>query len=93
MHMTHDEALRAQGNFALTDKLELISPVNPWKPGSYGDQFYKAALARNPATVQDAITLAAPAGFSAADVQGHLRWLYTWGGEYLRVNGERYQQA
>ena len=25
--MTHDEAWRAQGNFAVTDKLEVISPV------------------------------------------------------------------
>ena len=91
--MTHAEAFRAQGKFDLTDTLELISHKNPWTPGSLGDQFYKAALVRNPATVQAAITLAAAAGFSAADVQGHLRWLYTWGGEYLRVNGKRYQQA
>lgn len=84
----HYNAYRATPVFAPTATLRLVSAVNPWRPMSPGHAFYTAVLANNPATVSDAIALGAKAGLKAREVQNHLRWLYTWGGAYLEVDGK-----
>ena len=83
--------------------LKLVSPNNPWRPGTLGDQFYNAVLSKAPATVAAAIELGAkaktpsyPGGIPAKGQNGvmaHLRWLYTWGGAYLEVGGKLYAPA
>src|SRR5262245_51022286 len=73
------------------------TPVNPWRPHTPGAAFYTAVLAptlaagNGTATVQAVIAAGATAGLKAAAVQGHLRWLYTWG-PWLTVNGLLYGQ-
>jgi hypothetical protein len=89
----HIEAYRAQAKFLPSDTLRVIPGTNnPWRPGTPGHAFYTAVLANGPATVGAAIEMAAKSkpSFRAVDVQGHLRWLYTWGGAYLEVNGKLY---
>jgi len=86
----HHNAWRAQPKFQPSDKLSLVSTVNPWRPNSLGWSFYNAVLAPCPATVSDALAVGKAKGYPARVVQGHLRWLYTWGGSYLAVNGSTY---
>ena len=86
----HVTAWRLQPAFAPTSTIKLVSTVNPWRANTPGHKFYVAVLAKNPATVQAALTLGATAGFNAAECQKHLRWLFTWGGAYLQVNGKLY---
>src|SRR5271166_6649443 len=82
----HVEAYKAQPNFAPTAKLRLVSDENPWGYGTPGHAFYTNVIAKNPATVQEALNLAKAAGIK--DTQGHLKWLYTWDGGYLEVDGK-----
>ncbi len=84
---------RAQPAFPVTAKLALVSTVNPWRANSPGHAFYVKVLALKPATVKSAIDLGAKMGLKAGMVQAHLRWLYTWGGAYLSVDGQLYGQA
>lgn len=85
----HVKAWRNQPSFAVTAKLSLVSPVNPWRPGTPGHKFWP--VLQEAKTVQQAIDNAAKIGLTARQVQGHLRWLYTWGGAYLQVDGALYQ--
>lgn len=90
-HGGHYLAYKAQAAFAGSDTLAIVAGTNnPWRPGTPGHAFYSAVLSQAPATVADAIALGAKAGFKASAVQGHLRWLFTWGGAYLAVNGLLY---
>jgi hypothetical protein len=86
----HYQAYKAQPAFAPTATLRLISGSNPWRPNCPGYDFYVQVLSQSPATVQAAIDMAAKAKTpqKAAEVQKHLRWLYTWGGSYLEVDGK-----
>jgi hypothetical protein len=86
----HYVAFKAQGNFAPEATFERISATNPWRPNTPGFRFYAAVLAGTPSTVADVLALGKEAGFKASDVQGHLRWLFTWGGSYIRVAGKVY---
>jgi hypothetical protein len=86
----HYVAFKAQGNFAPEATFEVISAVNPWRPNTPGHRFYAAILASKSATVGDVLSVGKEAGFKASDIQGHLRWLFTWGGSYIRVAGNVY---
>jgi hypothetical protein len=89
----HIKAFRAQGAFAPSATLSRIVPTNPWRVGTPGARFYSEVLAHGPATVQAALDLGVKAGFTPAMSQGHLRWLYTWAGAYLAVDGLLYGQS
>jgi hypothetical protein len=83
-------AYKAQAAFAPTATLELISGSNPWRPNTPGYFLWVQVLSQSGCrTVANAIELAAKARNpqKASEIQKHLRWLYTWGGSYLRVNG------
>jgi hypothetical protein len=86
----HYVAYKAQPIFAPTATLELISGTNPWRHNTPGFDFYTMVLAQKPATVQKAIELGAASKrkFTGPEVQNHLRWLYTWGGSYIRIGGK-----
>jgi hypothetical protein len=87
----HIQAFRAQPKFELTDKLKVLSNANPWRMGSTGGTFFDTVLSQRPKTVADAIALGLKNGFSELEVQGHLRWLFTWTGPHLEVNGKVWQ--
>lgn len=91
-HGGHIVAYKAQPKFDSAATLELISGTNPWRPSTPGSDFWVKVLAKlpTPATVSDALALGAKAGLKPVAVQGHLRWLYTWGGSYIRVAGNVY---
>lgn len=89
-HGGHIQAYKAQASFAPTATLELISGTNPWRRNTLGHDFYVKVLGNAPKTVADALAIGAKAGLKARDVQGHLRWLYTWGGSYIRIAGNVY---
>jgi hypothetical protein len=84
----HIQAFRAQPIFKHTDRLKVLSNANPWRLGSTGGMFFDSVLSQKPRTVADAIALGMKNGFSELDVQGHLRWLFTWTGPHLEVNGK-----
>lgn len=86
----HIAAFRAQPKFALDASLKLVSGVNPWRPNTPGHDFYVAVLSHNPKSVGAAIDLGKKAGLNAGEVQGHLRWLYTWGGAHIEIGGKLY---
>lgn len=86
----HYVQYKAQSAFAPTATIELISGSNPWRPNTPGFFLWVQVLSQSGCnTVAKAIELAAKAKNpqKASEVQKHLRWLYTWGGSYLRVNG------
>ena len=87
----HIQAWRAQPAFALEAKLNVIGG-NLWRPGTEANRFYEQVLAKAPATVGECIekagALAEP--FTAKQVQGHLRWMFTANGAFLEVDGERF---
>jgi len=85
----HVQAWRNQPAFAPTAKLEFTGGANRWRAGTPGSKFYEAVMAHNPGTVQAALDLGNAAGIKAAECQGHLRWLYTWG-VGLKVDGAVY---
>jgi hypothetical protein len=91
--MARGEHLRAYNEckpFPETAKLSLISAVNPWRPGSAGGKFHAvltAVCANGATTVQSVIEAGKVAGFEANEAMDHIRWLYTWGGGYLSVDG------
>jgi hypothetical protein len=86
----HVVAFRAQKAFPLDATLELISSTNPWRPNTPGNTFFEKVLRANPKTVQAAVDLGKAISISEPDVQGHLRWLFTWGGSYIKVAGQLY---
>src|SRR5271166_7054010 len=65
---------------------KVVSDENPWGYGTPGHAFYTNVIAKNPATVQEALNLAKAVGIK--DTQGHLKWRYTWDGAYLEVDGK-----
>ena len=90
----HVQAFRAQPAFPVEAKLNVIGS-NMWRPGAPGHRFYAEVLAKNPATVQDAIEKAAALKepFNAKQVQTHLRWMFTSAGAFLEVGGKRHSAA
>jgi hypothetical protein len=88
--VTHWDAFQAQAAFAASDKLKLVSNLNPWRAAA-AHRFYTLVLAKAPATVGEALASAAKQGIKATEAQRHLRWLFTWPaaqqGPYLSVNG------
>jgi hypothetical protein len=87
----HTKAFRAQPAFAPEAKLNVIGD-NLWRPGTPGHRFYAEVLAQGPMTVQECIDKAAALvePFSAKQVQGPLRWMFTSAGGFLEVDGQRF---
>ncbi len=88
----HIQAWRAQPAFAPEATLTVIGG-NLWRPGTPAHRFYEQVLGLGTVqTVQECIdkagSLAEP--FTAKQVQGHLRWMYTANGAFLEVDGQRY---
>jgi hypothetical protein len=85
----HEKRWRDCNDFSHDVTLVLIpGRPNPWTPGSDGDRFYKEVLvAAKPKTVGEAIEAAKKLIPPLKNgVQGHLRWLWTWG-DYIRIGG------
>lgn len=82
---------QVKARFQPSDTLQVIDTVNRWRLGSKGHRFFTAVLAKNPATVQAALDLAAKAtpAIKATEVNGHLAWMFSAGGRLL-VNGKPY---
>jgi hypothetical protein len=92
----HVLAWRGQKAFDPTSTIRLLNPsVNPWRAVESADFYSKVLCNPDVTTVQQAIDLAIKLRIckSAARVQGHLRWLYTWGPGWLEVNGQLYGQS
>ena len=89
--MTHSAAFRAQADFAPEAKIKVGNDI--WTPETAGSRLYTQVLSKNPATVQKVIDLAGKlnAPFTAKQVNGHLRWMYTTG--ELEVDGKSYVVA
>jgi hypothetical protein len=87
--VSHADAFKAQGEFAVESKIKVGSSVWP-TPETAGARLYELVLSKKPATIQKVIDLAADLKepFTAKQVQGHLRWLYTAG--ELEVDGKSY---
>jgi hypothetical protein len=87
--ISHTAAFKAQGDFALDSKIKVGGSV--WSPDTAGARLYELVLSKKPTTVQKAIDLAAElkdSPFTAKQVMGHLRWLFTGG--QLEVDGVSY---
>lgn len=89
----HIQAWRACDKFAHDASIEMVAGSgNLWKENTPGDRFYKLVLAKNPKTVGEAVSLAGklnPA-MRESEVQGHLRWIYTASGAYIRIGGKAF---
>jgi hypothetical protein len=85
----HVQAWRAQKNFDPAASFELISATNPWR-AKRSAIFFDKVLAATPAptTIGQVLANAEKLGFKAGECQRHLRWLYTWGGSYIRIGGQ-----
>jgi hypothetical protein len=87
-YISHSAAFRAQADFAPESKIKVGKSV--WSAGVTGERLYTTVLSKNPGTVQKvidkAVTLDPP--FTAKQVMGHLRWLFTAG--ELEVDGKSY---
>jgi hypothetical protein len=84
-NVSHTSAFKLQKDFAPEAKLKVGNDI--WTPETAGARLYAEVLSKNPGTVGKAIEKAAtldPA-FTAKQVQGHLRWIYTAG--QLEVDG------
>jgi hypothetical protein len=93
-HGGHYLAYKNQPAFAPTATLSIVAGTNnPWRPNTPGFDFYSTVLAKSPKTVAEAIAMGAKAGLKAGQVQAHLRWLFTWGGAYLSVDGKLYSAS
>ena len=86
----HERRRAAQRPFSLKAKLELTTKYCPWHPRSEGALFHKILVERTPCTVEEIVLYAR--GITATRVQGHLRWLYTWG-DYLKVDGKLWRET
>jgi hypothetical protein len=87
--VSHAVAFRAQADFPGEAKIKVGASV--WSsPETAGARLYEQVLSKKPSTVQKAIDLAAElkVPFTAKQVMGHLRWLYTAG--ELEVDGKSY---
>jgi hypothetical protein len=87
--VSHTAAFRAQAEFPVEAKIKVGSSVWP-SPETAGARLFEQVLAKKPGTVQKVIDLASElkVPFTAKQVQGHLRWLYTAG--ELEVDGKSY---
>jgi hypothetical protein len=87
--ISHFRAWRLQKNFPLTATIEMLVNVPRWRPGGVGHDFWVRAMHKGPKTVAEAIALGKEIGLTAGEVQGHLRWLYTWG-DQVKIGGHQY---
>jgi hypothetical protein len=87
-YISHAEAFRNQAEFSVEAKIKVGQDI--WTEGTLGARLYELVLSKNPATVQKVIDKAATLEppFTAKQVMGHLRWIYTAG--ELEVDGKRY---
>jgi hypothetical protein len=87
-YVSHANAFRVQADFPVESKLKI--GANIWSEGTAGERLYEKVLSKNPATVGKAIDMAAKLEppFTAKQVMGHLRWIYTAG--QLAVDGKSY---
>ena len=87
-YISHAKAFRDQAEFAPESKLKIGSDI--WTEGTAGSRLYEQVLSKHPGTVQKAIDKAATLDppFTAKQVMGHLRWIYTAG--ELEVDGKSY---
>jgi hypothetical protein len=87
--VSHTAVFRAQAEFPVEAKIKVGASVWP-SPETAGSRLYEQVLSKKPTTVQKVIDLAAElkVPFTAKQVQGHLRWLYTAG--ELEVDGKSY---
>lgn len=87
----HTEAYRKCPPFPLSAKIRMTSRTNPWRKASPGRKFHDEVLmGRNPKTVGEAIRYGEECGFKPRETMNHLRWLFTWGGGYIKIGGKQY---
>jgi hypothetical protein len=87
----HYIAFRACAPFQAASTFALVSSVNPWRPATPGHKLWVQVLSQNPGTIGNVLAMAQERlGFKPRETQGHLRWLHTWGGSYMVVDGQRY---
>jgi hypothetical protein len=86
--VSHADAFKAQAEFPVEAKIKVGADI--WSAETAGSRLYASVLSKKPATIQKAIDLASElkVPFTAKQVQGHLRWLYTAG--QLEVDGKSY---
>lgn len=90
----HIQAWRACDKFAHDASIELNpDAAGLWKAGTPGDRFYKDVLVKAK-TVGDAVALGGKLTpvIKEAEIQGHLRWIYTASGAYIRIGGKAFPQ-
>jgi hypothetical protein len=87
--VSHVAAFRAQSDFPVESKIKVGASVWP-TPKTAGARLYELVLSKKPSTVQKVIDAAAElkVPFTAKQVQGHLRWMFTAG--ELEVDGKSY---
>jgi hypothetical protein len=89
--VAHVRAWKSQEDFAWESTIRLVSGTNPWRPNSLGWPLFEYVLRVNPAsTVGEILQIATGYGFGYDDTMRHLRWLYTWGGAYIEIDGRLY---
>jgi hypothetical protein len=86
--VSHADAFRSQVEFPGEAKIKVGNDI--WSAETAGSRLYAQVLSKKPATVGKAIDMAAELKepFTAKQVMGHLRWLYTAG--ELQVDEKSY---
>ena len=87
----HRKAFRIQPDFAMDATYKLVSGTNPWRPYGLGWNFWEKVLRHHPeGVVGELLKLGRPHGIGDMEGMEHLRWLFTWGGSYIEINGQLY---
>jgi len=95
----HHVAWVACPRFASDASVALVSATNPWRRETPGYRLWEAVLyplAFGPSalpgcTIQHILDAAHNVlDYPPRETQGHLRWIYTWGGAYLAVGGAQW---
>jgi hypothetical protein len=88
MALSHSAAFRKQASFNPDSKLKVGK--NVWREDQAGHRLYTEVLSKQPATVQEALSLAGKLKqpFTPGQVMGHLKWIYTAG--EMEVDGKSY---
>lgn len=91
----HRKAFRIQPDFPLDASVKLVSGTNPWRYQGLGWHFYEKVLRPtfnrvDTSTVGELLRLGRPHGIGDAEGMEHLRWLFTWGGSYVEIDGHLY---
>ena len=74
----HMEAWKRNEPFPLEARVQVLITANPWRPDSDGHFFFNEVLSRKPTpkTVHEVIERGKAFGFSAAQTNRHLRFVY-----------------